>query len=313
MPISCFRIAKNAFQAFGGKKAPFQQAIAQSPGWNPAISNDQQDTTFSDFLKYANASSISDLRKASTETLRAANYLQIANSPWGSFTYGPVTDGNFVPAQPAELLRTGHFDHSLNLLVGHNALEGLSFTPPYVTTDAEFITWLTSSFEKASASTIQYIANKLYPPVYDGTYGYKTVLDRAILAVSEYVFTCNTFYLDLAYGNKTYAYEFAIPPAIHGQDVAYTYFTGNKNTPNAAISVENPYAITNVTVAIALQEFITSFAQTGKPVAIDGIPKFVTYGKDARIEVLNQASIYIGKDNTANQRCRWWQKGEYLG
>jgi hypothetical protein len=64
------------------------------------------------------------------------------------------------------------------------------------------------------------------------------------------VFTCNTFYLDKAYDNQTYAYFFTVPPGIHGEDIPYTYYNGAKST-----SVVSP------TVAIALQEYITNFAE----------------------------------------------------
>jgi carboxylesterase type B len=243
----------------------------------------------------------------------AANYFQIYNSFYGTFTYGPVTDGSFVPDQPLHLLAVGDFDRRVKVMVGHNADEGLAFTPPNADNATVWSEFLANTLPLASKSTLNYITNTLYPPVYDGSQGYTNAVGRGAKAISELIFTCNTFYLDEAYSGRTYAYEFAVPPALHGQDVGWTYFTGNEATPNAKPSPFNPYAVTNVTVAIALQKFITSFAERGVPEAMGGVPRFVPYGKDARVEILNQTSISIGHDDVSKKRCQWWQSGAFLG
>lgn len=111
------------------------------------------------------------------------------------------------------------------------------------------------------------------------------------------VFTCNTFYLDKAYGNNTYAYLFSVPPAIHGQDVPYTYFNG-----------PNPDVVTPI--AIALQEYLTNFAEFGTPNE-GGVPFFPLYGPGAIVQNLNITGISQIMDPAANSRCNWWQKGLY--
>lgn len=67
------------------------------------------------------------------------------------------------------------------------------------------------------------------------------------------VTACNTFYLDKAYGNDTYSYFFTVPPALHGEDIPYTYDNG----PNPSV-LSQP-------IAMALQEYITEFAMSGMP------------------------------------------------
>ena len=111
------------------------------------------------------------------------------------------------------------------------------------------------------------------------------------------VFTCNTFYLDKAYGNQTYSYLFAVPPGYHGQDIPYTYYNG----PNS--DVVTP-------IAIALQEYLTAFAETGTPNEA-GVPFFPLYGSGATVQVLNITGISQAMDPAANYRCDWWQKGLY--
>lgn len=111
--------------AYGGYKgkAPFAQAVVQSPGWYPTPSNVQQEQTFNDFLARANVSSLADARKLSFETLQTANIRQIAASAYGTFAYGPAVDGDFAPALPGDLLLHGQYDTSLRLMLGHNGDE----------------------------------------------------------------------------------------------------------------------------------------------------------------------------------------------
>ena len=110
--------------AHGGRhRAPFKQALAQSPGFFPVVSNLQQERTFNDFLAYANVTSVEDARKLPSSSLLEANLQQVGASPYGQYTYGPTVDGDFVPALPGLLLSRGEFAKDLNIMVGHNADE----------------------------------------------------------------------------------------------------------------------------------------------------------------------------------------------
>ena len=123
--------------------------------------------------------------------------------------------------------------------------------------------------------------------------------------MSEGIFTCNTNYLSTGFHNKTYSYLFSIPPGLHGQDVSYTFYEGGSATD------VNPYSVQNRTVAVALQEFITSFAKTGVPEA-EGVRSFEMYGPDARVLDLNVTGIEEIHDSNASERCKWWQLGLVL-
>lgn len=287
--------------AFGGLlgPVPFQQAIPQSPGFGPVAGHLQEEQIFQDFLHILNVSSIQQARQLPSQALIMANVLQVARSVYGGFVYGPVVDGLFVPDLPGKLLLQGSYDKNLKIMVGHNADEGLLFTPPFVTNETAYESFLRSNLQDASPSVVNYISNVLYPPVFDGSLGYKDNIGRAALTLSESVFTCNTYYLDKAYGNNTFAYQFSVPPALHGQDVPYTYYNG----PSAAVM--------NDTVAVALQEYLTSFAENGKPSG-PMIPMFPLYGTDAELIDLNITGIKEMMDPSANSRCDWWQKALYF-
>jgi carboxylesterase type B len=111
--------------------------------------------------------------------------------------------------------------------------------------------------------------------------------------------SCNEFYLDKAFNNQTYAYQFSVPPALHGMDVAYTFFNG----PSTAV-VSDP-------AAIALQEYITSFAINGVPSGLS-LPMFPLYTNATDIIDLNATSITTIRDPIANSRCDWWQLELYV-
>lgn len=291
--------------AYGGDKGkvPFQQAVPQSPGWTAVQSVVQQEDTFQRYMELTNTSSLAELRALSSQALITANAQQVTyDSAYGTFVYGPVVDGLFAPQLPNQLLAQGRFDKDLRILVGHNSAEGTSFTPTTIQSDTALLAQLRVAYPFAPQKSFDYITQTLYPAVFDGTYPYTNQFQRANMIISESVFTCNTNYLSTAYGNKTYSYLFAVPPAFHGLDVAYTYYDGGALSP--------PTGVTNRTVAIALQEFIASFVERGEPEA-DGIRQFNMYGPNAGVLRLNVSGIDEVRDSNANARCSWWQKGLY--
>lgn len=361
--------------AYGGRRGPvpFQQAIPQSPGFQPLVSNDQQEQIFNDYLALLNVTTIEEARQLPFKDLVTANTVQVGGANYGSFVFGPAVDGNFVPALPGELLLHGAYDKNIKVMVGHNADEvscqcffsmdhlgmtwrdvepqsskksplfdyiryagfqrkhnpyeyrligtqGILFTSPFIQNNADFRQSILTDLPTLSGlpRVLRYITNKLYPPIFDGSQamGYTNQIARAAALTSELygilirplecfyanskrrVFTCNTFYLDKAYGNNTYAYLFSIPPAIHGEDVMYTYYNG----PNSQVATP---------IAIALQEYLTAFAEMGTPNEA-GVPFFPLYGPGAIVQDLNITGISQIMDPAANSRCDWWQRARYV-
>ena len=119
--------------AYGGKKGPvpFKQAIPQSPGFQPYVSNQQQEQIFQGYLALLNVTSIEQARQLPYSALYKANVLQIGGSPYGQFTYGPTIDGDFAPATPGELLLHGEYAKNIRVMVGHNADEVSKRAFPY--------------------------------------------------------------------------------------------------------------------------------------------------------------------------------------
>lgn len=180
--------------AFGGLRgpAPFQQGVLQSPAFQNFVSPFQQETTFNAFLSLLNVSTIQEARQLPSSALIKANIIQVANSSYGDYTFGPVVDGLFAPAIPGKLLSQGAYDHSLTLMLGHNADEGLVFANPAIANDTTFNTYLLSAFPTINPSVVGYIEDVLYPSTMPGTLGttgYSDETGRVVLAISESTFT----------------------------------------------------------------------------------------------------------------------------
>ncbi|KAJ6114262.1 hypothetical protein N7486_000040 [Penicillium sp. IBT 16267x] len=263
--------------AYGGKGGPsrFQQAILQSPAWVPIPDQKQPEQTLQNFLQLLNVSTLDEARQLPSSQLIAANAYQVATqSRWGDFTYTPVVDGSFVPALPGQLLMEGKFDHNLTVMSGHNTNEGIEFTPPASVLSSALPEQLKVYYPFITQSVVDYVTQVLYPPVYNGTYGYTSPVERYAFLISESIFECNTEYLKWGFENNTFAYEFSVPPSLHGQDTLYTFYNPGKSGLDGGLS---ELQVQNVTVAFAMQDYFTSFAQFGAPKSPVG-PDFPRYG-----------------------------------
>lgn len=173
--------------AFGGLKgpAPFQQAIIQSPAFQNLPSSFQQQKAFQRFLSLLNVKSIAEARKLPSSVLIAANAVQVGLSDYGFFSFGPVVDGTIAPAMPGRLLLQGSFDKRVNVMVGHNANEGLFFTDPVVLNDSAYKNYVERNFLGIDPSVVTYLQDVLYPSNFDGSQGYKDQIGRAALTIAD--------------------------------------------------------------------------------------------------------------------------------
>lgn len=167
----------------------FHQAIPQSPGFLPIVSNHQQEQTFQDFLSYLNVDTIEEARKKPYSALVKANAQQVGAAIYGQFVYGPTVDGKFVPALPGVLLAHNQYPKDLKIMVGHNADEGLLFTSPFLQNNSAIRQYLLNALPtiRAYPSVVNYIANTLYPPVFDGSQAmnYTNQIARGAAIASE--------------------------------------------------------------------------------------------------------------------------------
>lgn len=311
--------------AYGGLKgpAPFARAIAQSPGVQPITTNVQKEEIFEKTLAAATkwsgseVTSVQELRNLNLTTLYRTNAYVVGLSQQGTWTYGPMVDGDFAPKPAQEMLLHGKYDKDVEIMVGHQADEGRLLTDSRITTQAQFRDLITVLAPSAPKKAIDYITEELYPEVYDGQYGYTNAFERVALLISETGFTCYTRAMMKAKEGEGYSYLFSVPPAIHGQDVPFTFYNPEQPTVDF---FGVPFPI-NATVATTMQRYFVNFAQHGTPNVGADVPWFPQYGQNETITNLGVKGIPLYQldtvsnqpngTNNAGDRCDWFQKGLY--
>ncbi|PUU83163.1 Alpha/Beta hydrolase protein [Tuber borchii] len=272
-----------------GKKLPFQQAIVQSAGFYPKRTHyAYRNAQYDEFKEFANCTTLKCLRDAPTEVLRKANRdVIIATDEIGAF--GPAVDGNYVPDIPMRLLAQGKYHHELKSLISSSVgFEGsLPFPTPDTVTEGTFDS-LFNRYYSLAPEALKQQTLALYP--YQGP-GIPEWL-RASDFWGDTFINCNQVWLAKSF-QKSYRYVFNIPPAFHGQDIAYTFYTG----PSPAVA--------NETAAIIHQKFITNYVTRGEPGCAMGVcfPDYGNYGGSANALSMNVTEIKVVKDPWATERC----------
>lgn len=302
-----------------------QRAILQSPAQRPASDAALYAQVFQQFLTASNLTSVSAARTLSTQQLQSLNRLLVGNAPFGSFTFGPNIEGDFLPANQFTMLEAGRFARNVDVIVAHNANEGLLFTDSRVQDNNALIAYLTGFLPSVNPNTIQNIATNLYPEDFSGALGYTTPTQRLALLNSEAIVGCNSNALQKAFGSvlqlsdlanagTASGYLFSVNPAIHAQDVAYTFFNG-PNTDVFGNSVDP-------VVADQLQSIILDFAIQGRKnlappaaavAAAAPLPPQLAPAASpldsSSLLALNVSGSALVQDPTNGARCLIWQFG----
>lgn len=304
--------------AYGGLRGPvpFQRAIPQSSFWSPNSSPYEQEQLLQKYLQLLNVTSLSAARELPASLLIATNEALIHSS--GANPFGPTIDGDFVPRDPRQVLFNGNCTPSVDILIGHNSQEGLLTVAPLIgQNDSVFPSVITKQFIGMAPSVLEFVLDKLYPPVYNGSL-YADFVQRVALFVSDAFIACTTEYLANAYNNAIYGYVFDVAPGVHGQDIPYmNYLKSNSTSANASSSSTSSSLINeilnvNETIAFALQDYVTSFTINGVPTSsVDGLIEFPMYGSNSSVINLNLASIIEIKAPIDNNRCKWWGSALY--
>ncbi|RYP28602.1 hypothetical protein DL767_007143 [Monosporascus sp. MG133] len=297
--------------AYGGEQgpAPFQSAIPQSPGF--ALATDREKPyelalAFASEITGITISSAQQLRSLRSQDLMRVNQMVVNTSYFGSWTFNPVPDGDYVPDIPGVLLANGRFDHEITVMPGHNMAEALGYTLDDIRNNEDLVERLKVFIFGVTDAAAEHIVTEVYPDDLSGGHGYTTQGGRWQLIVEEAVFTCNTRYLATAYGNETFSYLFAYPPGIHMQDVPFTFFNGDGTPPNV------PGTIVDSAVAVPMQRYFTRFAQKGDPNRGSDLPEWPRYGDDAALLTFGADAITLtSPDPTANERCDYWQSAAW--
>ncbi|KAJ6469458.1 Alpha/Beta hydrolase protein [Mycena sanguinolenta] len=183
---------------------------------------------FSEVVTQTNCTSATDplacLRAVAATTLETVNNNINIGGFFGTFSTVPVVDGVFITQRPTLSLLEGKVNGEALLSVT-NTFEGTVFVnQSAAVTAAQYSLELFPDFGTAQANDV----GALYAN--DGN-----ELFQVDAVQGESIFICPTYYLLNAFPGRSFKGEFAIPPGLHGNDVAY-YFPGGAAPPfnNAA-------------------------------------------------------------------------------
>ncbi|KAK0871874.1 hypothetical protein LTR91_013682 [Friedmanniomyces endolithicus] len=196
------------------------------------------------YLKNGSTPIFECLVSKDSATLINASATVSQEGSYGTWAFLPVTDGIIVQDLPSRQLGRGKVN-GLNMLVGNNAAEALFFTPQVITTEDELVAYLRVTFPLFSNNDIAKIL--FYYPSSNASVPAKPLLfategdtgptalnessvgsgqqERADDIYAETTFVCPAYWMAEAYSNNRaggqgYKYQFSIPPATHGADVA---------------------------------------------------------------------------------------------
>lgn len=182
-------------------------------------------------------------------------------------------------------------------MVGHNSHEGKLFVDPTIKTDAALNAYLSKkALSFLSAGLADHVINVLYPPVYDGSQPYTSVQERLALLIEEAFISCNAHILAEHTQAQSYGYIFDVPRGLHGEDIAYSFYTPGLPAP----------FVEDKTVATEMQGYLTRFAKTGNPNSESGGVSVPEYDAGEMVLDIKKGGFELVKDDMANQRCIWW-------
>lgn len=288
--------------AYGGRKAPYQRAIPLSTGYVPLASGPQMEDATQTFLGHLGVETVKEARQMSSADLILANAKTIGASQWTSFTFGPTVDGDLVPALPGISFTNGQFDQDVAVMTGHTAHEGPVFSPPNVTTNADFTAYIESLFPAHQDGAVEYMLSELYP---------EETIDRTLQVIGDIGIACNTDYLRRAYNNQTYNYRFDVAPGIHASDIPYLFYSGPEPEDVDGGIWVGPSGYVQAALARVLQGYVVNFSKFGDPNGA-GLPLFPVSGTNQSMQFLEASGVTVRRDTTANGRCAWLQKGPYV-
>ncbi|KAL0065742.1 hypothetical protein AAF712_007225 [Marasmius tenuissimus] len=187
---------------------------------------------------------LSCLREADTNALQSANRNINTGVLSGMFVTVPVVDGTFIRQRATQALREGKVNGNA-LLTVHNTNEGDLFVNQTATNPLNASQYAASLFPKLTQQDTAAVA-ELYA-------GLGSDVAQESLIMGEAIFICPTYFFADAFRNHTYKAEFAIPPAIHGQDSSFYW---------PSLITLNPGTLLGSPITFNNTDFIDAFAQS---------------------------------------------------
>ncbi|KAI2628684.1 Alpha/Beta hydrolase protein [Hypoxylon sp. NC1633] len=246
-----------------GEGPQFHRAILQSPFTGILPSAESQTSVYHSVLRAANARSLQELQHLDSQRLQDVNAAIVASSAYGSFTFTPVLDATTFRSPIAKMLSQSK--ETIPIIVATNSREGLLFTAPNSVSEPSYLAALASLVPELRQDDLANLTSEAYAETL-----YNNQLDRLEATLSDLMIRCSAQYTLRAFPNSSYTYQYSVPSGVHAADLHYTFFNGNVD--------DLPQK--NLTIAMALQGYISTFALGGHPhAAVAGVPDLTTFGQ----------------------------------
>ncbi|KAL8668407.1 MAG: hypothetical protein Q9168_006964 [Polycauliona sp. 1 TL-2023] len=199
-------------------------AIIQSPTFFPQMGDKRNDEIYNKFLELTKAKDMKALWTTDTKVLQDANAKMVYETKYGSFNFGPTLDTSYVLDVPGKLLAKGDVKIPA-LLLGHEKLDGLLFTPPWIRNAWALNAHLGELFPDVPQGVLEELRSKYPIPERAGS---RAALTSVADCFDDMAIQCNLLYLTEAAlaseGHLVYKYIFNALPATHGYDNEYTFY-----------------------------------------------------------------------------------------
>ncbi|KAF7365090.1 Carboxylic ester hydrolase [Mycena venus] len=247
--------------------------------------------------------SLNCLRAVDSTTLADININIILAGFAGTFTFSPVVDGSFITQSPTDAFSQGKLNTDILLSVT-NANEGALFNNQSAEYDvAQYTRNLFPLLGDKESRAVASLYQSLGSPV-----------DQVNAIMGESTFVCPTYLLLDALSGKAYKGEYAIPPALHGDDVLNYFPTFNE--------FGGTLRFNNTDFINAFTQGFLSFAVNLDPnnkLRPSIAPVWRTWSRAAETElVFNETELgapHIAPANTSSTllgRCEFWKDVRYL-
>ncbi|VDC03533.1 unnamed protein product [Peniophora sp. CBMAI 1063] len=301
--------------AHGGNTQPplFRAAMMDSPflPFQYAYNDPINEVIFANLSAQVNCpvsnSSLECLRSVDAATLaQYANDVELANF-FGVYTYVPVVDGSFIVERPTVTLGKNK-TNSDTLLVFTNAHEGDIFVDldGLAETNATLESYIANLFPRMNSTSITQAAN-IYSTLPEGLNA-SAVPAQAAYVMGEAIFVCPAYYTLEAFEDNAWKAEFAVPPALHGDELYYVF-------ADNASSIGWP-AFNNSDLISAIQQSIFSTAISLDPNAHEVstiTPEWPSWTKSGQVMLFNETEAeqpevkLVGPDSAQLKRCAFWR------
>ncbi|KAJ7062789.1 alpha/beta-hydrolase [Mycena amicta] len=298
----------------GANRHLFHQAMGDSPSLSflPEYNSNFIQDLYSQFIGFAGCTGLADaatmacLRALPVNAIALAGSKVNANRTASLYPFAPYTDGVFIQQRPVEAFKSGRFAR-VPVLFGSNTNEGAHWSAGLADPDAntsnpnanqttvynfiagQFVTFTRESFQTAVA--------QFYPlSDYGGSF---SLQGQQMYGEMRYI--CSAVMIAGAahnFGLKAYQYHWDNPTlsSDHGADL------------NAFFDGTRVFDADDQSLVVAMRQWFTSFATSGKPVAANSItwPSAVDANGSPRILLHPGAIALENVTDTLSARCAFW-------